>query len=50
MLARMVTHVAARLRVMCISSWKKAVDTSCSDISDVSAASDSKMKKSSEMM
>ena len=34
-----VTMSAPRLREMCSSSWKKAVLTSCSDISDVSAAS-----------
>ena len=44
-----VTMAAAFLRLMCISSWKKAVDTSCSDMSDVSAANDSSTKNSSEM-
>ena len=36
-----VTMVAALLRVRCNSSWKKAVLTSCRDISDVNAANDS---------
>ena len=45
-----VTMSAAFLRVMPSSYWKNAVETSCSDISDVSAASDSSRKKSREMM
>ena len=45
-----VTMSAAFLREMSSSSWKKAVDTSCSDISDVRAARDNSTKKSSEMI
>ena len=46
----MVTISAAFLRVTTNSSCKNAVETSCSEISDVSAANDSSRKKSREMM
>ena len=45
----MVTMSAAFFRVIINSSWKNAVDTSCSDISEVRAANDSSTKNSSEM-
>ena len=44
-----VTKIAARLRVILSSSCKKAVDTSCSDINDVSAANDNSRKNSKAM-
>ena len=45
----MVTINAAFFRLTFISSWTKAVLTSCSDIREVRAANDNRTKNSSEM-
>jgi hypothetical protein len=46
----MDTNRAAFFRVITNSSWKKAVLTSCNDISDVSAARVNNRKNSREIM